>query len=75
MIIIGELINAIRKSIAEARELKDATATQRVALDAAIVNPLDKKMMASIMAADAMVGKDNYCMNYLRVYRAGMLEP
>ena len=43
-------------------------------LDGAIVNPLDKKMMASIMAAESMVGKDNYCMNYLKAYRAGMFE-
>jgi 5-methyltetrahydrofolate--homocysteine methyltransferase len=42
-------------------------------LDAAIVNPLDKRMMAGIVAAEAMVGNDNYCMNYLKAYRAGML--
>jgi 5-methyltetrahydrofolate--homocysteine methyltransferase len=41
-------------------------------LDAAIVDPLDKKMMAGIVAAEAMVGKDNFCMNYLKAYRAGM---
>ena len=35
-------------------------------LDAAIVNPLDKQMMACIMAAEALVGKDNFCMNYLK---------
>ena len=43
-------------------------------LDGAILNPLDKKMMASILAAEAMVGKDNFCMNYLKAYRAGMFE-
>jgi 5-methyltetrahydrofolate--homocysteine methyltransferase len=43
-------------------------------LDGAIVNPLDKKMMAAIMAAEAMAGKDNFCMSYLKAYRAGMLE-
>lgn len=43
-------------------------------LDGAIVNPLDKKMMAGIMAAEAMAGKDNFCMNYLKAYRAGMFE-
>ncbi len=40
-------------------------------LDGAIVNPLDKKMMASIIAAEALVGKDNFCMDYLKAYRAG----
>lgn len=43
-------------------------------LDAAIMNPLDKKMMAEITAAEALVGKDNYCMNYLKAYRAKALH-
>ena len=43
-------------------------------LDGAIVNPLDKKMMASIKAAETLVGKDNFCMDYLKAYRAGMFE-
>jgi 5-methyltetrahydrofolate--homocysteine methyltransferase len=43
-------------------------------LDGAIVNPLDKKMMASIIAAEALVGKDEYCANYLTAYRANKFE-
>jgi cobalamin-dependent methionine synthase I len=43
-------------------------------LDGAIVNPLDKKMMANIIAAEALAGKDNYCMKYLQAYRAGKFE-
>jgi 5-methyltetrahydrofolate--homocysteine methyltransferase len=43
-------------------------------LDGAIVNPLDKKMMANIVAAEALVGKDNFCMNYLKAFRAKMFE-
>ena len=43
-------------------------------LDGAIINPLDKKMMANIIAAEALAGKDNFCMNYLKAFRAGMLE-
>ena len=43
-------------------------------LDGAIINPLDGKMMASIIAAEALAGKDNFCMNYLKAYRAGMFE-
>ena len=43
-------------------------------LDGAIINPLDKRMMACIVAAEALTGKDNYCMNYLKAYRAGALE-
>lgn len=43
-------------------------------LDGAIVNPLDKKMMANITAAETLAGKDSFCMNYLQAYRAGKFE-
>ncbi len=43
-------------------------------LDGAIINPLDKKMMANIIAAEALSGKDNFCMNYLKAFRAGMFD-
>jgi 5-methyltetrahydrofolate--homocysteine methyltransferase len=43
-------------------------------LDGAIVNPLDRKMMAVIAASEALMGRDEFCMNYLNVYRANGLE-
>jgi 5-methyltetrahydrofolate--homocysteine methyltransferase len=43
-------------------------------LDAAILDPLDKRMMANILAAEALAGKDRFCMNFIRAYRAGSLE-
>ncbi|MCP3954877.1 MAG: methyltetrahydrofolate cobalamin methyltransferase [Desulfobacterales bacterium] len=43
-------------------------------LDGAIVNPLDKGMMASIITAAALAGKDEYCMDYLNSYRAGQFD-
>jgi len=43
-------------------------------LDGAIMNPLDKKMMASIIAAEALAGRDNFCMEYLKAFRAGIFE-
>jgi 5-methyltetrahydrofolate--homocysteine methyltransferase len=43
-------------------------------LDGAIVNPLDSRMMAAIVAAEALAGRDNFCMKYLKAYRAGLLE-
>ena len=43
-------------------------------LDGAIVNPLDKKMMANITAAETLAGKDSYCMNYLQAFRAGNFD-
>lgn len=43
-------------------------------LDGAIVNPLDKGMLASILTAEALAGKDDYCMNYLKAFRAGFFD-
>ncbi len=38
-------------------------------LDGAIVNPLDKRMMACITAAETLAGRDEFCMKYLKAYR------
>lgn len=43
-------------------------------LDGAIVNPLDERMMANIVAAEALAGKDSFCMNYLKAFRAQKLN-
>jgi 5-methyltetrahydrofolate--homocysteine methyltransferase len=43
-------------------------------LDAAIVNPLDKRMMANIIAAGALAGRDSFCANYLKAFRAKKFE-
>jgi len=43
-------------------------------LDGVIVNPLDKKIMANIIAAETLAGKDDYCMNFLQAFRAGKFE-
>ncbi len=42
-------------------------------LDGAIINPLDNKMMANIIAAEALMGRDEFCTNYLAAYRAQTL--
>lgn len=43
-------------------------------LDSAIVNPLDQQMMDAIMAAQALIGNDAYCSNYLE-YQRKMSRP
>ena len=43
-------------------------------LDGAIINPLDKRMMANIVTAEALAGRDNYCMAYMKAYRAKRFE-
>lgn len=42
-------------------------------LDASIIDPLDQEMMSSIYAASALLGYDEFCMNYLSAYRSGKL--
>ncbi len=43
-------------------------------MDSAIIDPLDKKIMATIRTADMLLGKDDYCMNYLKGVRSGAIE-
>ncbi|MFW5753572.1 MAG: dihydropteroate synthase [Marinilabiliaceae bacterium] len=43
-------------------------------LDSAILNPLDKKMMANIIAGEMLAGKDEFCANYMDAYRNGLIE-
>ena len=43
-------------------------------LDGAIINPLDSRMTAAIIAAEALMGKDDFCMKYLTAYRAKKFE-
>jgi len=42
-------------------------------LDAAILDPLDTKMMSLIRVADLLTGKDPYCRVYLRAHRNGTI--
>jgi 5-methyltetrahydrofolate--homocysteine methyltransferase len=42
-------------------------------LDAAILNPLDKGMVQTLRAAGVLLGRDNYCREYLQGYRKGIL--
>jgi cobalamin-dependent methionine synthase I len=44
-------------------------------LDAAIADPCDRQLMANIAAAEALLGRDEFCVEYLKAYRAGKLEP
>ncbi len=43
-------------------------------LDGAIMNPMDRKMMASILAAENLIGRDDYSMRYLKAFRKGLLS-
>jgi 5-methyltetrahydrofolate--homocysteine methyltransferase len=43
-------------------------------LDAVILDPLDRRMMALLLASEALLGKDEFCSNYIAAHRAGRLE-
>ena len=43
-------------------------------MDSAIIDPLDKKIMGAIRTADMLLGHDDYCMNFLKGVRAGIIE-
>jgi cobalamin-dependent methionine synthase I len=42
-------------------------------LDSAICDPLNQDLMAEIVAADAVMGRDEWCLGYIQAYRAGKL--
>lgn len=43
-------------------------------LDAVIVNPLDRRMMANIIAARTLLGQDEWCAGYIAAHREGKLD-
>ncbi len=43
-------------------------------LDAVILDPLDKHLMASLKAAEALLNKDEFCMKYISASREGVLD-
>lgn len=43
-------------------------------LDAAIIDPLDKYLMALIAATRALLGQDDFCMDYITLSREGKFE-
>ena len=42
-------------------------------LDSAIIDPTDRELMASLVAAEAVLDRDTYCTNYITAYRKGRL--
>jgi cobalamin-dependent methionine synthase I len=40
-------------------------------LDAALIDPLDKRMMANIVCAESLAGRDEFCQKYLQAFRMG----
>ncbi len=43
-------------------------------MDGAILDPLDKKLMTFLYATDALLGNDDFCMNFITKFREGEIE-
>jgi len=41
-------------------------------LDSAILDPLDKELMAAIVTTNLLLGRDKHCLNYIRASRKGL---
>jgi 5-methyltetrahydrofolate corrinoid/iron sulfur protein methyltransferase len=44
-------------------------------LTSAIINPNDRELKAAIMAAEMMMDRDKYCLNFNKAFRAGEIGP
>ena len=42
-------------------------------LDAVIIDPLDKRIMSDLYATEALLGLDDYCMNFITKHREGAI--
>jgi 5-methyltetrahydrofolate corrinoid/iron sulfur protein methyltransferase len=47
----------------------------QMGLDSAIVDPNDRALASAIAAAEMLMGRDKYCQNFNRAYRAGKIGP
>jgi 5-methyltetrahydrofolate--homocysteine methyltransferase len=47
------------------------TLAMSAGMDSAIIDPIAEDMRAAIYATEALLGKDDYCMNYLTAFRKG----
>ncbi|MDR3149408.1 MAG: hypothetical protein LBT88_05265, partial [Oscillospiraceae bacterium] len=50
-----------------------ATLAINAGLDSAVFDPLDKALLGVIYAAEACVGKDDFCMEYISAHREGII--
>lgn len=47
----------------------------KAGLDSAILDPCNRDLMGLIYATEAMLGLDDYCMEYISAYREGLIGP
>lgn len=47
--------------------------SMQAGMDSAILDPTDSDMLGIIYATNALLKKDNYCLNYIRAHRSGLI--
>jgi 5-methyltetrahydrofolate--homocysteine methyltransferase len=69
-------LSNVSYGLPERRHLNRAFVVMSIAngLDAVIVDPLDGQLIALIYAAEALVNKDRFCLNYIGAYNNGKLN-
>lgn len=69
-------LSNVSYGLPERRHLNRAFVVLSIAsgLDAVIMDPLDQNMGALIYAAEALMNKDRFCLNYIQAYNLGKLK-
>lgn len=47
----------------------------QMGLDSAIIDPNDRNLMSVLLASEMLMGKDKFCQNFSRAFRAGRIGP
>ena len=50
-----------------------AVLAMKAGLDSAILDPINREMMGIIYATEALLGRDDYCIEYITAYREGKI--
>jgi 5-methyltetrahydrofolate--homocysteine methyltransferase len=61
----------VRKSINEAFMVLAMNA----GMDCAIVDPLNRDMLGIILATDALIENDEFCLSFIKAFRQGRIGP
>jgi len=69
-------LSNVSYGLPDRRHLNRAYVVMSIAagLDAVIMDPLDQTMKALILASEALMGKDRFCMNYIGAHNNGRLK-
>ena len=72
MVLMNEMRTRAQRSEADGEDVKAFEAAE-AGMDAALVDPCTPGLVPTILAAEALAGKDEFCMNYVTAERQGKL--